>query len=182
MSSTSKIIVMDKFNTNRTQDTPASLFALIIGIDKYKDPDVPDLCGAVADANKVREFLVSKVGLAEDRIVFLHDEGATRENMVNNIKHLARNPAISEQDPILIYYAGHGGEAPSPLAKPNTKNNVIQMLIPHDFVSKGSKDKQGQGIFDLTLCKFLADIAQSKSDNIVSCFFIWSKDSIHIRK
>lgn len=177
----SKIIVISKFNTNKTRDSPpSSLFALIIGINKYKDPDVPDLHGAVPDANEVQKFLISKVGVAENRIVILRDAEATREKIVHAIQNLAQNPAISTQDPILIFYAGHGGEAPSPW-KTSSENDMIQMLIPHDFVSKGSKDHQGQGIFDITLSKLLADVAKKKSDNIVSCS-IRFKDSVLIRK
>lgn len=92
---------------------------------------------------------------------------------MNAIQNLAYNPAISAEDPILIFYAGHGSEAPPPTNwKTSNENNMIQMLIPHDFTLKGSNDHEGQGVFDVTLSKLLDDIARNKSDNIVSCSIV----------
>ncbi|KAG6901492.1 hypothetical protein C0995_011170 [Termitomyces sp. Mi166 len=147
---------------------PPTLFALIIGINKYADPEVPDLCSAINDANAVEEFLTSKLRVSTDRMVNLRDEEATREAIMTAMQNLAHNNAISPQDPILIYYAGHGSEAQPPIPRWETTsaNGAIQMLLPHDFKLKGSNDPQGQGIFDVTLSQALADIATNKSDNI----------------
>ncbi|THU80313.1 hypothetical protein K435DRAFT_972820 [Dendrothele bispora CBS 962.96] len=152
-----------------------SLFALVIGVNKYKDPGIEDLNGAVPDADNVQKFLTSELHVPEDRIVNLRDEQATREAMVNAIQNLADNPAISAQDPILVFYAGHGGEANAPLGwQTSSGNKKIQMLIPHDFSKHGSKDYRGQGIFDITLSQLLTKIARNKSDNITVIF-----DSCH---
>ena len=78
-----------EFNTNRTWDS--RLFALIIGINKYKDPAVPDLRGAVPDADAVQKFLISKVDVTKNRIVILRDGEATREAMVNAIQDLGQD-------------------------------------------------------------------------------------------
>lgn len=142
---------------------------MIIGINKYTDPDIQDLCCAVNDANAVERFLTSEVGVPKDRVVNLRDEGATREAILTAMRNLAHHNAISAQDPILVYYAGHGSEAPAPIAvrKTNNANGKIQMLLPHDFELRGSQNAQRQGIFDITLSHILADIATKKSDNIV---------------
>jgi len=145
------------------------------------DPTLPDLHGAVRDADEVQNFLISEVGVAKDRIVNLRNEEATREAMMSAIRNLAHDSAISGEDPILIFYAGHGGEAQPPHSGWNTSNpnGMIQMLIPYDFVMKGSNDYLGQGIFDITLSRLLVDIAKNKSDNIVR-FLFNLKDSILI--
>ncbi|KAG6906653.1 hypothetical protein DXG01_012739 [Tephrocybe rancida] len=151
---------------------PPSLFAVIIGINKYKDVGVPDLCGAVNDADALEEFLSSVVGVPKHRIVNLRDEQATREGMLNALQDLAQNGAICAHDPILIYYAGHGGEASRPNADLDctSPNGMVQMLIPHDFDFEGSSDARGQGIFDIQLSQILHDIALNKSDNITVIF------------
>ena len=123
----------------------------------------------MADADAVHQFLLSRCGAGVDRIVNLRNKEATKDAIVQAIKNLSENPSISAKDPILIYYAGHGSQAKSPLSNWETgsKDGTIQMLLPHDFVLRGSKDHRGQGIFDLKLSNVLADIAQRKSDNIV---------------
>jgi len=92
---------------------------------------------------------------------------------MNAIQNLANNPAIDGpgEDPILIFYAGHGGEAPTPHPDWKTNNGMIQMLVPYDFALEGSDGHRGQGIFDITLSGLLTDIAKNKSDNIVSHFY-----------
>ncbi|THU79034.1 hypothetical protein K435DRAFT_973293 [Dendrothele bispora CBS 962.96] len=149
----------------------AGLFALIIGIDNYQDPDVPDLHGAVADADAMKDFLITDLRIPAARIVNLRNEEANRNAMIDALENLAENPAIGSQDPILIFYAGHGGEAPAPKGwATSTADNTIQMLIPHDFNQEGSGDINGQGLFDITLSRILENIAKAKSDNISVIF------------
>jgi hypothetical protein len=104
----------------------------------------------------------------------LRNEEATRDAIVGAIRKLATNPAIKENDPILIFYAGHGAEVKAPLGwPPNNATGLVQMLVPHDFVWSGSDSCiRGQGILDITLSQLLADLAKAKSDNIVSVFFL----------
>ncbi|THV02695.1 hypothetical protein K435DRAFT_792310 [Dendrothele bispora CBS 962.96] len=155
------------------QRPPSSLFALIIGINQYQDPDISDLQGAVADADAMEEFLISDVRVPTERIINLRNKEATREAMIRALEDIANNSAIGPEDPILIFYAGHGGELKAPQGW-ETPDNMIQMLLPYDFVRQGSEDISGQGIFDRTLLRILEKIAQNKSDNISVIF-----DSCH---
>ncbi|KAG6829593.1 hypothetical protein H0H87_010742 [Tephrocybe sp. NHM501043] len=150
----------------------SSLFALLIGIDHYIDPAIPDLCGAVHDADAVENFLTSFAGVPKDRIMNLRDEQATRNGIMSAMRSLANNNAINPEDPILIYYAGHGSEAPSPIPRWTTSsaNDMIQMLLPHDFDSRGSNRVLGQGVFDIALSSILGTIAENKSNNITVIF------------
>ncbi|KAG6843370.1 hypothetical protein H0H87_005332, partial [Tephrocybe sp. NHM501043] len=148
-----------------------SLFALIIGINKYADPSVPDLLGAVNDAIAVKHFLASNASLAKNRIIILRDEEATQDGIMSALRSLAYNSAIGTQDPILIYYAGYGSEVASPITT-NISDGTIQMLLPYDFESKGSKGAQGQGVLYPEISQVLAEVAMRKSDNIVSYFRI----------
>ena len=150
--------------------SPSPLFALLVGIDRYRHPSIVNLCGAVNDANAVEDFLISEVGVSKDRIVILRDEEATREAILKAMRDLARHSAIHVQDPILIYYAGHGGENPLP-AGSGVGGLTGRVLLPHDFGCKGLDTKPAvQGIFDTTLSEILVDIAARKSDNIVESF------------
>ncbi|KAK7471966.1 hypothetical protein VKT23_000074 [Stygiomarasmius scandens] len=139
--------------------------ALLIGIDKYEE--ISPLCGAVSDVECMKDFLMIDCKVPQNRIVKLCDEQATRENIIDAIGGIAGNPDIKTDDPILIYFAGHGSETTPPVGWPtSSKNGMIQMLLPYDFSKHGSRDFRGQGIWDLTMNQLLANIARQKSDNI----------------
>ncbi|KAK0440552.1 caspase domain-containing protein [Armillaria borealis] len=145
---------------------PPPLFALVIGIDKYFSDGIRDLSGAVADADAINTFLQEALGVPKGQIKDLRNEEATKLTIEAAIEDLGNNPAIKKDDPILIYYAGHGAEANAPAGWPST-NGKIQMLVPHDFIPNRSSDsKQGQGVLDVRLSYLLADLAAKKSDNI----------------
>ncbi|KAG6906652.1 hypothetical protein DXG01_012738 [Tephrocybe rancida] len=151
-------------------DRSPALFALVIGINKYKDPEITPLHGAVNDADAIENFLLgSKKVISQGRIVNLRNEEATRENILEALESLACNDAIKTNDPILIYYAGHGSEAPAPNGW-ETSSGKIQMLLPHDFKRKDSHDKGGLGILDRELSQSLMNLSEKKSDNITVIF------------
>ncbi len=150
------------------------LFALVIGIDEYKDPNIRRLSGAVADAEAVYDFFHSHIHVPADRIIIMRNEQATKWAMISAFEKLASETRIVEKDPILIYYAGHGGQAEPPAQLKHSLGSKIEMLLPYDFNSKGSTTSEGQGLFDLKLSSLLANIARCKSDNIVRLLFYCS--------
>ncbi|KAK0218650.1 caspase domain-containing protein [Armillaria fumosa] len=142
------------------------LFALIVGIDKYLSNGIRNLSGAVADADAVNDFLQKTLRVPKEQIKNLRNEEATRMTIETEINDLGKNPVIKKDDPILIFYAGHGAEANAPFEWPSA-NGRIQMLVPHDFNSSGSaSSERGQGVLDMRLSHLLADLAAKKSDNI----------------
>ncbi|KAK0459037.1 hypothetical protein IW261DRAFT_1430074 [Armillaria novae-zelandiae] len=85
------------------------------------------------------------------------------------IENLGGNPAIKKDNPILIYYAGHGAEAKAPSGW-SCANEKMQMLVPHDFNPSRSDNHDsmhGQGVLDERLTHLLQDDAEKKSDNII---------------
>ncbi|KAG6843590.1 hypothetical protein H0H87_002783, partial [Tephrocybe sp. NHM501043] len=155
-----------------TNDKKCRLFALIIAIDVFKDTTIPQLTGATNDAKEVEDFLISQLSVPKDRILNLRNKEATRTEMLEAMKSLAENESIRPTDPILIYYAGHGAEARPPFDNwpTSSSNGMVQMLVPHDFISQGSKNKHGQGILDIEISQILQDISRKKSDNITVIF------------
>ncbi|NGZ94865.1 MAG: hypothetical protein CV089_01805 [Nitrospira sp. WS110] len=79
-------------------------WALIIGIDRYKF--APMLESAVRDARGIRDVLIARYGFTKNHIVELYDAQATGPKIQNALYRLGRD--VSENDSVLIYYAGHG--------------------------------------------------------------------------
>jgi len=77
--------------------------ALIIGINDYKDPKIPDLETAVNDARAVTELLRERYGF---QVKLILDRKATKEAIYQALRDLASS--TKSDDSVLIYYAGHG--------------------------------------------------------------------------
>jgi len=77
--------------------------ALIIGINDYKDPKIPDLETAVSDAKGIAKVLKEKYGF---QVNVLLNHKATREVIYKELRSLAVSTKAT--DSVLIYYAGHG--------------------------------------------------------------------------
>jgi len=75
--------------------------ALIVGINRYKH--WPNLRSAANDAQAVADILKSNFGYTD--ITLLLNEDATRLNVLTALDKYTR---LTEQDNLLIYYAGHG--------------------------------------------------------------------------
>ncbi|CAE6447564.1 unnamed protein product [Rhizoctonia solani] len=154
------------------------LYGLVIGIDIYSDPSLDVLSGAVRDANDVAEFLMSDLDVPAEHIVRLYNEQATRERILEEVRKLWENPNIQHGDPILIYYAGHGGLIPANAAwKERYGAETIQVIFPYDYgceVLGPTKPTKVNYIRDTTIALMLNRLALEKGDNITVIF-----DSCH---
>jgi formylglycine-generating enzyme required for sulfatase activity/uncharacterized caspase-like protein len=77
--------------------------ALIIGINDYKDPKIPDLETPLQDARAMEDVLQNKYGFVVKTIL---DKNATRRSVYNSLRNLSSE--ANPEDSVLIYYAGHG--------------------------------------------------------------------------
>ncbi|PVF92206.1 hypothetical protein CPB86DRAFT_744545, partial [Serendipita vermifera] len=145
-----------------------SLWALIVGINKYASPSVSQLRGAVADAEAVKLYLTGDLKVPKDNIKTLKDEKATRIDIIKGIRWLIENPSIRRDDPILIFFAGHGGEGPAPVHW-DARRSTVQFIAPHDYLT-GKGRQRVHGIPDLSIARLLTELAMAKGNNIVVIF------------
>jgi hypothetical protein len=147
---------------------PSRLFALIIGINKYKTVKRPflNLKGAVPDADLVQSYLQKHLGVPNSQVRNLRDSEATRAAILREIDALTTDDRIQHGDPILIFYAGHGSTAPAPKGW-ESGAPTIHLLLPHDYLCENEKGQKVHGIPDRTLCVLLEHLASAKGDNIV---------------
>ena len=76
-------------------------FALVIGNDNYKNPEVHDLATARADAREIGELLEKKYGFEVTQLL-----DATRYDILSALNKLRGE--LTEKDNLLVFYAGHG--------------------------------------------------------------------------
>lgn len=87
--------------------------AVVFGISNYTIPGVDPLPGVPRDMVSAG-VMAQLMGISADRITW-HKEGeVTKAGITTVLTQLARE--ISEGDPVLVYYSGHGSRMPDPAA------------------------------------------------------------------
>lgn len=133
-----------------------TLYALLIGIDRYMPnslPDnsyYPDLGGCVRDISHVEQMLRNTLGLTDDRIFKLvapipqngsasasEGQRPTYENIVAAFKNLTDKAQAGDQ--VYIHYSGHGGRTPTMFPELKGENGLDESLVPADIGDKGTR-------------------------------------------
>ncbi|KZV62932.1 hypothetical protein PENSPDRAFT_641580 [Peniophora sp. CONT] len=164
--------------TGEILSTPqgSPLHALIIGINEYKSRRISDLRGAAADADAIDDYLRTELHVPVNQIVNLRNTQATRSAILRELRALRTRASIRPDDPILIFYAGHGATAPAPPGWA-TGSQKISLLVPHDCLVDDENGVHIQPIPDRTLGALLHELAEktdgtgtAKGDNITVIF------------
>ena len=82
----------------------STYYALVIGIESYRDPDITDLDNPINDAEAVYNALVSNYTFEPENMRLL--KNPRRSEIIRELDELRLE--ISENDNLLIFYAGHG--------------------------------------------------------------------------
>ena len=80
-------------------------WAVVIGINTYRHPEIPALSYAVNDARSVAAAL-ARLGYTSERIFLLLDAQATRQGIENVLYDRLR--AAGTNDRLFVFFAGHG--------------------------------------------------------------------------
>lgn len=146
-----------------------NMFALIIGIDNYRDPNVKKLRGAVADADRFGSFLRGQVKVENDRIIHLRNEKATRKEIENAFCSLWQTESINYGEPIVVYFAGHGCKIGRPASWETGGLQEIEGIFPYD-IQPSQQQGTNPRIFpipDRTIAAWLNILSHRKGNNIV---------------
>lgn len=161
------------------------IFALVVGIDKYKSGNIWDLETCVDDANSIKHFLTHDLHVPRDQICLLLGKQATKQNIEDNFSsHLTNNPAIENGDAILIYFAGHGSSIRAPRGWYGDGSKDVEVLCTFDYDTKWSKGRIA-GISDRSLNTMIGDLCRSKGDNItlmLDCCFSPPSSRVALRE
>ncbi len=96
-----------------------SAYALIIGIEKYRDAPAPT--GARRDAKRFATLAQRTLGIPRENVRLLVDERATRSDIMKQLAWLEANVPVSGR--VYFFYSGHG--APE-------ATNGTPYLLPYD--------------------------------------------------
>lgn len=81
-------------------------WAIVIGIDDYAK--WPKLHYAVRDAKAIRETLIGKFGFANDHVVSLENQDATRNGILSAFHDKLAHAGMKKNDRLFVFFAGHG--------------------------------------------------------------------------
>jgi len=129
-----------------SQNAPAAeagpkKLALLIGIDKYKYPNIlSSLAGSVNDVEEVKALLIGKFEFLPENIIVLKNEQATHAAIISAIQtHLVAK--ARQGDIVVMHYSGHGSQMKDVTKK--KISGVDETIVPWD-----SRDPQGK-VFDI---------------------------------
>lgn len=91
----------------------AKRWALVIGVDKYQDPQISPLKGSDNDAKLIANALVRYAGFPQDQVILLStdqpmERQPTRVNILRRLSNLST--AVPKDGLLLVSFAGHGME------------------------------------------------------------------------
>ncbi|HNG19647.1 MAG TPA: caspase family protein [Candidatus Obscuribacter sp.] len=86
----------------------ADKWAVLIGIDRFKDTRIPSLDYASKDAIDFGKFLVEKGHFAKDHVLVLTNENATRDKIRDAIGGTWLPSRAAKDDLVLIFASTHG--------------------------------------------------------------------------
>ncbi|PCH38913.1 hypothetical protein WOLCODRAFT_21243 [Wolfiporia cocos MD-104 SS10] len=144
------------------------VFALIISIDIYEDPDIIDLSGCVNDGESVKSYLKEALQASEENILFLQNEAARRCDIISAIRtHLITNEAISFGDSIIFYFSGHGGREE---AFGEAEEHMTETFRPYDYHTVDDHGNVVHGISNRAFDELMRELAHEKGNNITAIF------------
>jgi hypothetical protein len=89
--------------------------AVVIGISRFKNPDVPPVDYAKLDAAAMKEYLISAMGYDERRIITAIDEDGSLADFKRIFEAQLPNYVRRGKSDVFVFYSGHG--APDPESK-----------------------------------------------------------------
>lgn len=119
--------------------------ALIVGVEKYRDPRVPGTPGCEADARAMEQLIKSVYKFTEVRILI--NEEAT----ASNIERWFRSWLIAGTRPgdrVFFFYAGHGSQIADDNGDERKEDGKDETLAPYDVNPRSGANMIRDDLFD----------------------------------
>ena len=128
--------------------------ALLIGIDEYSSPNIPNLEGCVNDVTAIGGVLTELYGFRESNLKLLTSPAeTTRQKIFDELEALIER--TEDGDVTLVYYSGHGSQAPD-VSNDEEEDKLDETIVPSDT---GRGDQPVVDIVDDELHSYIAALA-----------------------
>lgn len=124
----------------------ATTRALLVGVDQYSDSSIPPLAGCVNDTYQLSEALQEK-GFDYKNIRLLHNERATRENVMDGLEWLLSD--AQPGDHRFFSFSGHGHQLASTDIH-GEPDEMDEILVTYDYRythDSGLRDRDFQDLY-----------------------------------
>ena len=127
-----------------------ALKAVFVGVNRYLDPAIPELCGARRDAMALWALFTDTIeGLASRRLI---DEEATHSEVSDAI--LGTLEGAQEDDVIVITFAGHGSPDGRLLLSDTDATNLPGTALPMTALADAFKGTSARTVLCILDCCF----------------------------
>ncbi|MBM3237888.1 PEGA domain-containing protein [Candidatus Poribacteria bacterium] len=107
-------------------------WAILIGVGKYSDVNIPPLSSPENDVTEMKKVLIERGGFLENHITPLIDEQATYEGIKKAFKELSDKEVIQQDDFVLFYFSGRGARIADDLYPDLEEDELDECLLPYD--------------------------------------------------
>ena len=119
---------------------PNECYALVIGIDYVKTPEIK-LNGCCADAYNIKEMLLNRFEFLNENITILTDDNTniTKECNTANIEEAFKNlvdKSLKNAKLLVVFYSGHGTQTPDEAGKDFEIDGKDECWVLSDYKSK----------------------------------------------
>ncbi len=125
--------------------------ALLVGVNQYAQPHVPNTAGAEEDARAAKELIMRQYGFDESEIRMLLGPQATARNIVNEFRRWLIE-GTQPGDRVFFHYSGHGSRVKD--LNGDESDGYDETLAPYDVTLRGENmivdDDLGQLIAQLS--------------------------------
>ena len=109
-------------------------YALIVGVNHYPSEAIPDLKGAVHDAQNMAALLVDRYGFPKDHVKVITDAEATRAGILTAFRrHLVEQATPGAE--VVFHFSGHGGQVFD--RSGDEPDRWDETLVPYDARRRG---------------------------------------------
>ena len=107
-------------------------WAILIGVGKYSNADIPPLSSPQNDVNSMKKVLIERGGFLENHITTLIDEQVTYKGIRDAFKELSDREVIQQDDFVLFYFSGRGARITDDLYPDLEEDGLDECLLPYD--------------------------------------------------
>lgn len=153
-------------------DANSAIYALLIGVNDYREANVSELSGPPNDVALMKKVLIERFGVPANNIVLILNP--THTTLGNAFADFSKR--VQPNDQVYIHYSGHGSWAPAPpppAGEEAERGGQDQTWVVHGSRSPRREGKDAMDVLDKEIALWLAPLYKVTSD------VVFISDSCH---